>query len=597
MGQIVGINSDIFRCNISAIQTGGSKANVVLAADEVWLISTANSLTSSGSGDCDAYIIGNGTTAATDLELKSLGSDAINYGEWNSPTSDAVFKAITISTPIAPVNMSGLTVSWNGTVSSVSASYFINYYEAIIDCDVAITFTRANSYTNDGRVFTAESSSEIAVGESVTRITQVAEGDTYQNIFHLTAGQCLGVTNRASDTFSFALVTTLKKTIEDVANDVEQKYNTFKKHPKEGVNLIELASIQENKIVSDNGNFITYNGWRGIEIDFCSTEAPIFLNLIYSGYYSLLDAEGNVVKMVQNSNRDLFSGFKLPSGVVKGRFSINNTETIEDINAYAYISYGRPLMQDEINVRVGYDDSYTMYKIERPTDYNWGDIAAFSNILCIGDSITDGYFNYNAISGQTFTMEEKYSYPSNLARMTGCNVINLGDSGESSYSWWDAHKNDSELTGASCAIIELGINDAADTLDTLTKDAFDNIISALKSRNKNIKIFISGIISGKSYKANLATDAYYAKDQWLRNYYNTYFANDTQVYFLDIARYGHIRDKYSKNNFDDYNKGHLSAYGYWRLAKDYANYISYIMRLSDKDFGNIQFTGTDFVYP
>lgn len=72
MGQVVGKVSDIFRCNLAAIQTGGSKANTILAADEVWLVDTTNSLTNSLSGNCDAYIKGDGSTAATALELSSI---------------------------------------------------------------------------------------------------------------------------------------------------------------------------------------------------------------------------------------------------------------------------------------------------------------------------------------------------------------------------------------------------------------------------------------------------------------------------------------------------------------------------------------------
>lgn len=524
-------------------------------------------------------IAGAATVQATNQELTELGG------------------LIIIKSPITPVTVSGMTVNTSGSIVSVSASYFINYYEAVADCDVLINFTRADSYVHDGRVFIAGSSSDIVVGGSVTKITQVAEGQSYSNTLHLTAGQCLGVTNRASDTFSFELVKVINKMIEEVAEDVEQKYNTFKKYPKEGVNLIELENIQANKLVDSNGNFKTYNGWRGVEIEFCSTDVPIFLNLIYSGYYSLIDAAGNVVKVVQTSGRDLYSGYKLPSGVVKGRFSINSDISDSDISAYAYISYGRPLMQDEVNVRVGFDSSYSMNKSERPTDYDGGDICAFEKILCIGDSITDGTFNHNNISGQTFTAREALSYPSNLASITGRTVINLGDSGESPSSWWATHQNDAELTGVDCAIIELGINGSNDVLDTDTKTAFDSIISALKTRNQKIKIFISSIPTGKAYKAQLSSDTYYQKDQWLRTYYNTYYANDNQVFFLDIARYGHLRDKYSSGNNDDYNSGHLSAYGYWRLAKDYANYISYIMRQSDNNFGDIQFIGTDFVYP
>lgn len=72
MGQVVGKVSDIFRCNLRAIQSGGSKANTILAADEVWLVDTTNSLTNSLSGNCDAYIVGDGSTAATALERKKV---------------------------------------------------------------------------------------------------------------------------------------------------------------------------------------------------------------------------------------------------------------------------------------------------------------------------------------------------------------------------------------------------------------------------------------------------------------------------------------------------------------------------------------------
>lgn len=74
MGQVVGKVSDIFRCNLRAIQTGGSKVNTILAADEVWLVDTTNSLTNSLSGNCDAYIVGDGSTKASALELKKISA-------------------------------------------------------------------------------------------------------------------------------------------------------------------------------------------------------------------------------------------------------------------------------------------------------------------------------------------------------------------------------------------------------------------------------------------------------------------------------------------------------------------------------------------
>ena len=78
MGQVVGKVSDIFRCNLRAIQSGGSKANTILAADEVWLVDTTNSLTNSLSGNCDAYIVGNGSTAASELELHKFKAEELD---------------------------------------------------------------------------------------------------------------------------------------------------------------------------------------------------------------------------------------------------------------------------------------------------------------------------------------------------------------------------------------------------------------------------------------------------------------------------------------------------------------------------------------
>ena len=75
MAQIVGKISNIFRCNLASIQSGGSKASVVLSADEVWLIDTTNSLTAGYSGECDAYIVGDGATAAGSLTLNRIDDE------------------------------------------------------------------------------------------------------------------------------------------------------------------------------------------------------------------------------------------------------------------------------------------------------------------------------------------------------------------------------------------------------------------------------------------------------------------------------------------------------------------------------------------
>ena len=91
MAQLININSTEFRrCNLSAIQSGGTWASIALDENEIILISTTNALTADGSGECDAYIIGDGTTVASALELKRLTAQEITDGDERPVSSNAV---------------------------------------------------------------------------------------------------------------------------------------------------------------------------------------------------------------------------------------------------------------------------------------------------------------------------------------------------------------------------------------------------------------------------------------------------------------------------------------------------------------------------
>ena len=105
MGQIVGKVSDIFRCNLRAINSGGSKANTILAADEVWLVDTTNSLTNSLSGNCDAYIVGDGTLAAGALELHKINKDDYVFTELDGDREEAHLSLVSSNGVITKVEI------------------------------------------------------------------------------------------------------------------------------------------------------------------------------------------------------------------------------------------------------------------------------------------------------------------------------------------------------------------------------------------------------------------------------------------------------------------------------------------------------------
>lgn len=72
MGQIVTNKVHSDRCNISVIQ-GGSKANFILAKDEIWLVDSTNSQKGdNGYGKYDSYIIGDGVSPAESLVVYKI---------------------------------------------------------------------------------------------------------------------------------------------------------------------------------------------------------------------------------------------------------------------------------------------------------------------------------------------------------------------------------------------------------------------------------------------------------------------------------------------------------------------------------------------
>lgn len=74
MGQIVGLKSKPKRCNLNALGSVPTPA-----AGEYILVSYDNSMTANGQGNFDRYIIGDGRTAATALELKYLDDSTRPY--------------------------------------------------------------------------------------------------------------------------------------------------------------------------------------------------------------------------------------------------------------------------------------------------------------------------------------------------------------------------------------------------------------------------------------------------------------------------------------------------------------------------------------
>lgn len=217
---------------------------------------------------------------------------------------------------------------------------------------------------------------------------------------------------------------------------------------------------------------------------------------------------------------------------------------------------------------------------KNPCEYTESkECIVFNKILCIGDSLTDGQFDYK-VDGVTKEFNDKrYAYPTYLKALTGRDITNVGDAGESTVSWFELHGTE-DFSGHDACIIALGRNDEIAEISTEARvNAMNNIIAKVKADNPQIKIFICTQINYYHYSIVDTINADMA----------TVVEQNIDCYLLDIHTYGSMV-------FANDAHSHCTAVGYYKLAQEIFNYISYVMHNNPTEFKTIQFSGTDRSY-
>lgn len=343
-------------------------------------------------------------------------------------------------------------------------------------------------------------------------------------------------------------------------------------------NFINSSDWIANKYIKADGTLGTSEGMYASKPIKLTAGASYYYDELAHGYYAFYAENGTLIE--GHGYPDIIPNpFTVPTGASSGRFSTvvgqDHTESWislsnEKPKAYSYV------LTDNINVNTN-SSNYT--------SYNGNEISLFNKIICVGDSLTEGCFNDRSTGETEYYIFKKYSYPTFLKKLSGVDVDNKGISGKTSDEWYDLMQNE-DLSGYDCAIIQLGVNDAGQYggWTSTSATAFTNIINKLKNENENIFIFVSTIIPATSYQGS----DYDSVSNGIRSFVAA--LNDPHVILLDMAVHGHTADTSA------YNCGHLSAFGYWRLAQDYKNYIGYVINNNKLIFREVQFIGTDYYY-
>lgn len=353
---------------------------------------------------------------------------------------------------------------------------------------------------------------------------------------------------------------------------------TFKKHD-DSTNLIDPDNTIPNCYINGStGAIATASGLYAtlfIPMD-ANTQYYFNSNYVYAGYAAFY-----------NSNKEYISGygqasgssrmptpFTTPANTAYGRFTIASQANL----ANAWLCRTNQMAEKPA------DSAYEVkvkYINEKPTDYKGNEINVFNKILCIGDSLTDGFFNES--EGSRLIIRSR-SYPAKLQALTGIDCTNMGYAGYTSVQWYEAYQSE-DLSGHDACIIQLGVNDQLFNVSESDMDtALSNIITKVKTENKGIKIFVATIVPANGYM----TTGMRSRSEMIRGFVED--LNDDNVYLIDLWTYGKTDDYLA------YDAGHLSALGYLRLAEDYKAYIGWIIHNNINDFRYVQFIGTDYTY-
>lgn len=447
-------------------------------------------------------------------------------------------------------------------------------YRHEIDLAPGMTFTVTNGCSNGLSVWTMDENETTVDGFSA-----IPAGAT-RDITIAHSAVCLGFysqgTGIVSVTDNSRIVPVLSERVD--TNDAEiAELNAFKTHNPE-TNLIDTAKCASGYIngAVDGGVVSNATMYHTDYIPVVAGASYYFNNnYVYIGYYAFYDATKTYITGLgqsSGSNR-LYSPFIAPDNAAYARFTILSQAALTN----AWICETN---QMAVKPPV-YADMIVGDTIERPTDYAGNEISVFNKILCVGDSLTDGFFNEN--NGSRLVMRNR-AFPAKLQALTGVECVNMGESGMTTAQWFTTHGND-DLSGYDACIIQLGVNDQLQGVSEADMDAaLTSIISKLKSDNAGIKVFVATIVPGNGYM----TVAMRTRSEMIRTYVNG--LSDADVYLVDLWTYGHTDDLLA------YDAGHLSALGYLRLAEDYRAYISYIIRHSPDDFRYVQFIGTSYSY-
>lgn len=458
MGQIRGKNAHIDACNLRSLSSFGTPA-----AGQHILVSTNNSATADGQGDFDAYVEGDGVTAATALTLHKLKAEELDIQLNGIPSFDQSLHGNTTAGSSVPYNTKYDMPLENGKEYSVTITS-----SSLKNTTIYLEDAAGNAVTlyGDGSTTTASSLSfDLATGTATRTIKPTA--DVAKVAFYTSAANVTG-----NDGFDVNFY--FESTEKGVLNEIDERLDTIE--PLANAAFEDVSLFDRYFDAKDATTIRTVDRWvkysdGAIQVAGSTSKMEIYTITISTESYItayLGNADANPAAIafyndstpsastymkddsvqIEQTNGKWFSA-KVPQGaviaVITNKYSLVASPTIKSLSTK---SLGLDVMQETLDqtsadtslLAKGFDEKNVTESptIDRYVRYDDGSVAVAGSTSYVENiEITlNGEFYIAAFVGFSDTIPAAIAFYNSTSASTTSYMKSASVQGETSYGQW-----------------------------------------------------------------------------------------------------------------------------------------------------------------
>lgn len=326
------------------------------------------------------------------------------------------------------------------------------------------------------KVFKKSLSSEPNNAKYLTCSLYIANGTTLNNLI---VKPMVNVGGNALNFISSNLTQPIKEYVDNKFNIANSIYAMNE--------YIESLVWTEDKCLNIKGQQIDYEGCSSI-----AEYLPISELMLKSTIINLYDrVSWTLVGLCFYDRTKAFVGYYSPSS--EGEFNVKISDIISQFKDAYYIRINK-LKDSKVKFIKTNEETNKSFE-EKSYKFNM-----IENAIFIGDSVTEGF----VVDGETYKVETKYSYPTQLKKIIPqWNITVKAKSGASAVSWRNMFYSSIDFSKYDLIVVELGYNGSdfgyfnMEDINTPGRNTYEykKLIADIRSQNANAEIIL--VLSSK----------------------------------------------------------------------------------------------------